>query len=114
MPDASRHNRLTRLLEQISTRLEDLQVEVRRTEAQPLPPELIDEIASTAGELILILADHRSAHQTGKPEQAAASHANLLREGVRRRQLHREQIAEAVHTLTQEVSLIINKDKRAA
>lgn len=114
MHNAARHQRLTNLLERFSERLEELLLEVRRYETHFPPPELIDEIASTTGELMLVLVEHRNIHKTEETAPTVISHAQRLREGMRSRELRRDQIAEAVHALTQEVSLIIRKDKRAA
>ncbi len=114
MGNALRHQRLTNLLERFSQRLEELLVEVRRYETHLPPPELIDEIASTTGELMLVLVEHWNIHKTEEGAPKVISHAQRLREGMRSRELRHDQIAEAVHALTQEVDLIIRQDKQAA
>ena len=114
MLDARHQQRLTRQLESFSTRLEDLIAEARRHEAQGLPSELIDEIASTTGELMLALIDHQSAYAPEESTHKAAFDAQRLREDVRSERLPVGQIAEAAETLRRELDHIIRDDKQAA
>ena len=114
MLDARHQQRLTRQLESFSGRLEDLIAEARRYEAQGLPSELIDEIASTTGELMLALIDHQSAYAPEESTHKAAFDAQRLREDVRSERLPVGQIAEAAETLRREIDHIIREDKQAA
>ena len=114
MLDARRQQRLTRQLQSFSGRLEDLIAEVRRHEAHGLPSELIDEIASTTGEVMLALIDHQSAYPPEAFTQKAAFDAQRLREDVRSERLPVEQIATAVEILRREIDHIIREDKQAA
>ena len=61
MQDILRHQRFTRELGRFSDRLDDLMLELRRHEPSHMPPELLDEMASTLGELMLVLIEHKDA-----------------------------------------------------
>jgi hypothetical protein len=114
MLDAIHQHQLTRLLKGYSERLDELIIEARRHGSQSLPPELIDMIASTVGELMLALVDHQTAYRTAESTSKAVSDAQRLREDVRSRGLECGQVAEAVATLARKVDLIIREDQRAA
>jgi len=114
MHDTFHQQHFTQLLKKFSDRLEDLLLEVRHYEPQLLPVELLDEIATTTGELMLVLKDHLSGPRTSELSDKVASHARHLREDVRSRELPNEQLALAIRNLSEEVSLIIREDKRAA
>jgi hypothetical protein len=114
MHDTFHQQHFTHLLKQFSGRLEELLLEVRHYEPQLLPVELLDEIATTTGELMLVLKDHLSGPRPSELSDKVASHARHLREDVRSRELPNEQLALAIHNLSEEVSLIIREDKRAA
>lgn len=114
MPDTLRQQRFTRRLQQFSSKLDDLLIQVRSFEPQLLPVELIDEMATTTGELLLVLIDHQSVFGTDDLMHRVISDAQHLREKMRSRLLERGQLAEAVSALTEEVNLIIREDKRAA
>jgi hypothetical protein len=113
MHDAFHQQRLTHSLELFSARLDELIEQVRR-ESYPLPSELIDEIASTTGELMLLLIDHQSVFRVEEATSRAISEAQRLREAMRSERLPGEQVAEVVSMLTREVAQIISADKRAA
>lgn len=114
MPDTLRQQRFTRLLAQFSSKLDDLLVQARRFEPQQLPVELIDEMATTTGELLLVLIDHQSVFGTDGLMRRVISDAQHLREKMRSRIVEQGHLAEAVSELTEEVNLIIREDKRAA
>jgi hypothetical protein len=71
---------------------------------------LADEIASTAGEIMLLLADH------GEDElvRGTLDDARRLREAARTLRPEPAQLAEAGRALTQDVARIIREEKRAA
>jgi hypothetical protein len=115
MQDILRRQRFTRQLGRFSDRLDDLMLELRRSEPGQLPAELLDEMASTLGELMLVLVEHKdggdgATNSTGR----AASDARHLREAVRLGQIQPTQITEALGTLRQELVLVIHEDKQAA
>jgi hypothetical protein len=114
MHDTFHQQHFTHLLKQFSERLDELLLEVKHYEPQLLPVELLDEIATTTGELMLLLKDHLSGQRPSELSDKVASHARHLREDVRSRELPNEQLALAIRNLSEEVSLIIREDKRAA
>lgn len=114
MLDVYHQQLVTRQLERFSTRLEDLIAEAHLHRAQRLPSELIDEIASTTGELMLALIDHRSAYHPEATTHRATFDAQRLRDGIRSERLPLEQIAEDAETLRRELEHIIREDKQAA
>jgi hypothetical protein len=114
MHDTFHQQHFTHLLKRFSDRLDDLLLEVRQYEPQSMPIELLDEVATTTGELMLVLKDHLSGQQTSQLSQQVASHAGHLRADVRSRELPNDQLAIAIRNLSEEVNLIIREDKRAA
>ena len=111
MQDILRHQRFTQQLVRFSDKLDDLMLELRRFEPTRVPAELLDEMASTLGELMLVLIEHKDgATSTGR----AASDAQHLRQAVRLGQLQYSQITEALGTLRQELGVVIHEDKQAA
>ena len=103
------HVNLDRLHE-LSERLEELFARVSACGQQAPPPELADEIASTAGEVMLELAG------LGADElaRAAAEDALRLREAARTLNPSPTRLIEGGATLTREVELIIRADRQAA
>lgn len=114
MLDALHQQQSTRLLKRFSERLDELILEVRRAGAGPLPAELADEIAATAGELMLALVDHRGAFAPADSTDAAMADVRRLREAARSHGLPPERLAEAVSAVTRDVDRIVREDKRAA
>ncbi|MCA1568192.1 MAG: hypothetical protein LC803_21620 [Acidobacteria bacterium] len=74
------------------------------------PPELADEIAATAGEIMLLLA----AHSEDELVRETLDEARRLREAARTLQPRRAQLVEAGVALTKDVARIIREEKRAA
>lgn len=114
MHDTFHQQHFTRRLKGFSERLDDLLMEVRHYEPQQLPVELLDEIATTTGELMLVLKDYLTGEHASALSQQAAAHARHLREDVRSRELPNDQLAFAIRKLSEEVDLLIREDKRAA
>ena len=112
MQDILRHQRFTQQLGRFSDKLDDLMLELRRFEPTRVPAELLDEMASTLGELMLVLIEHKDGATTSTGR--AASDARHLREAVRLGQLQHSQITEALGTLRQELGVVIHEDKQAA
>ena len=114
MGDASYHFLLARRLARFSARLDELIKEVGRHDSQHLPPELVDELAVTTGEITLVLMEHLASRRTDDLVRQALSDALRLKEGARSRDPQRTHLEEAASVLTQEVEQIIRDDKRAA
>ena len=74
-----------------------------------LPQELADEIAATAGEIMVELADYRDDVARG-----AVNDARRLREVVRTIGPEAARAAEAGRALVCDLQLVIREDKRAA
>lgn len=98
-------------LSRLSTHLEDLFSKVldRGTRAS-LSPELADEIAATAGEVMVELANHRGDGLAGQ----VIEDARKLREVVRTICPEPANVAESGRALVSDLELVIREDKRAA
>jgi hypothetical protein len=114
MNQSSYHLQLAQKLALFSARLDELIDEVACHESQSLPPELVDELAITTGEIALVLMEHLCTHQTNHLIRQALSDATRLKEGARSPSPQREQLKAAITVLTREVEEIIREDKRAA
>lgn len=114
MQDGFQHQRFTRSLEGFSAKLDDLLLEMRRFEPSLIPVELLDECASTLGELMLVLIGHKDSDGAKGFTGRAASDAQRLREAVRCGEFHSNQITEAINAIREELGTIIHEDKRAA
>jgi hypothetical protein len=97
-------------LSRLSARLEELFSKVSGRGREPLPPELADEIAATAGEVMVELADH------GGDELArhVIEDARRLREAVRTACPEPARVAESGRSLVSDLERVIREDKRAA
>ena len=109
---APRH--LTKRLVEYSSRLEELTLEVRRLDPQPLTAELLDELAVTLDELLLTLDEHRRACGVDGLTDAAISDARDLVRGVRSRSLLHGRVADLAGRVAQDLDHVIREDKRAA
>jgi len=96
-------------LSRFSVHLDELCSDLRSCQ-EASPSELVDEIAATAGEIMLLLADH------GEDElvRETLADARRLREAARTLQPPRAMLVEAGMALTQDVARIIREEKRAA
>ena len=112
MFDTSRHLHFTRSLERFSIRLDEL-LERARLHSSQLPPELIDELAYTTGELMLVLTNHAGQHEE-KLLQEVLSHARDLREHLRDHQFQSEQITDVCQNFSQEIARLLVDSKKAA
>jgi hypothetical protein len=99
------HEKLSRL----SVHLEEL---FSKLAGGPIPPsqDLAEEIAATAGEVMVELADQRGDELV----RGVIEDARRLREVVRTLTPEAERIAEAGRVLVCDLELVIREDKRAA
>ena len=97
-------------LSRFSIHLDELCSDLRGCQEEASLPELADEIAVTAGEIMLLLADH------GEDElvRETLADARRLREAARTLQPPRAQLVETGAALTRDVARIIRAEKRAA
>jgi hypothetical protein len=97
-------------LSRFSLHLEELCSDLRSCMPEALSPDVADEIAATAGEIMLLLADH------GEDElvRAALDDARRLREVARTCQPLPVMLVEVGTVLFDDVSRIIRAEKRAA
>ena len=114
MPGAFHHHRFSAQLHQFSQRLDELILHARRFDAQHIPLEILDEMAITIGELTLLLSDHLAVEHTQALAQKMISDAERLRQAMRAGKLSKEQLADAIEVLTQQLYRMIAEDKRAA
>jgi len=103
------HFQLDKLL-RFSSRLDELCSDLRSHSPDELSPELADEIASTAGEIMLLLANHGADELV----RATLDDARRLREAARTLQPERARLVEAGTMLTSDVRRIIREEKAAA
>jgi hypothetical protein len=96
-------------LSQFSIHLENLCADLSSCR-DDMPAELVDEIAITAGEIMLLLADHSHDELVC----GTLDVARRLREVARTLQPQRTVLVEAGAALTKDVAQIIREEKRAA
>ena len=108
----ARQLHFTRALEHFSKRLDELLTNAR-LHHPPLPPELIDEIAFTTGELMLVLTNHPSPEKESSVQEALA-HARNLRTHLRIEQRESNQVTEECDSFSQEIARLVIDSKQAA
>ncbi len=101
------HHFQLRELARLSAKLDDL---LSACSLGELPYEVADEVAATAGEIMLLLADHGG----DVVVRGALDDARRLREVARTLRPERARLAEAGAALTRNVERIIREEKRAA
>lgn len=79
-----------------------------------MPVELLDEIAATTGELMLVLLDYQSAHKAEELVREVISHAQCLRQSLRSQILRADELTADVSSFNEDVGLIIRDSKLAA
>ncbi|MDQ3802915.1 MAG: hypothetical protein M3416_03565 [Acidobacteriota bacterium] len=94
----------------LSAHLEELFSKVSRCGVAHLPPELADEIAAMAGEVMVELADHRG----DELARHVIEDARRLREAARTVCPEPACVAARGHALVSGLELVIREDKRAA
>jgi ABC-type Mn2+/Zn2+ transport system ATPase subunit len=112
MLDFSRHLHFTHSLERFSLRLNELLASARQDQAA-LPPELLDEIAYTTGELTIVLMNH-DGYQEEELIKEVLSLAQALRYHLRTNQLTGEKIIQAFNPFREKIDLLISVGKQAA
>ncbi|HEY0543988.1 MAG TPA: hypothetical protein VGC91_01225 [Pyrinomonadaceae bacterium] len=112
MFDISRQLHFSRSLECFSSRLDELLDSARLHQSQ-LPPELIDDIAYTTGELMLVLTNHAGSQEDGLLHEVL-SHAKTLRERLRGHQLQSDQVTKDCQSFCQEIARLVSDSKKAA
>lgn len=108
----ARHLHFISSLERLSVKLDELLDSARQHKSQ-LPPELIDEIAYTTGELMLVLTNHTGSLED-KLFQEVLTHARELRARLRDHRLRSEQITMACNNFSQEIWRLVSDSKKAA
>lgn len=93
-----------------SDHLEELFSHIARGGSEPLSQELADEIAATAGEIMVELANHRG----DELARDAIEDARRLREVVRTLCPESVLVTEAGRVLACDLALVIREDKRVA
>jgi DNA-binding transcriptional regulator GbsR (MarR family) len=114
MSDTAHQQRLTNQLQSSSDKLEELLAHVRDFGPGAFPAELSDEIATTAGELMVVLMEYQSAHRSEELIQEVITHARNLRALLRSDKFRPELLSQAIYTFTREVDQIIRESKLAA
>ena len=112
MFDTARQLHFTRSLEHFSQRLDEL-LESARLHQSPLPPELIDKIALTTGELMLVMTNHPGHHEDKSISEVLA-HAKSLRERLRVAEFLGDQVAKDCDSFRREISQLVIDSKKAA
>ena len=106
----TRHQISTDRLHLLSERLEELFAQVSACGGQSPPQELADELAATAGEIMVELADLGG----GEHVRGALEDARRLRAVARTLGPDAEQLAEGGAALARDVEMVIRTDRRAA
>lgn len=114
MTEALHSQRLTHLLEHFSAQLDELLRQLQLHDQKSVPVELLDEIAITTGELMLVLLDYQSAHKSEALVQEVISHAQCLRQSLRSQQPPTNELSADVSSFNVDVGLIIRDSKLAA
>ena len=97
-------------LSRLTAHLEELFSKISGRVSEPLSPDLADEIAATAGEVMVELADHRGDELT----RGVIEDARRLRELVRSLSPEAIPVARAGRALVSDLELFIRDGKRAA
>jgi len=97
-------------LARLSAHLDDLFLRLSCPGPSILAPELADEIAATAGEVMVELAAHRQDELVGQVIEGS----RRLREAVRTACPEPARVAESGRTLVSDLELVIREDRHAA
>ena len=112
MFDIARQLHFTRSLEHFSERLDEL-LESTRLYQSPLPLELIDEIAFTTGELMLVLTNYPGHHEDELIREVL-SHARSLRERLRVNHHQGDDVTKDCDSFRREIAQLVIDSKKAA
>jgi hypothetical protein len=113
MFDVARQLQFTRSLEHFSQRLDEL-LESARLHQSPLSPELIDEIAFTTGELMLVMTNYPGHHHEDELVREVLSHARSLRERLRIGASQGDQVTKECDSFRAEIAQLVRDSKKAA
>ena len=113
MLDTSRQLHFTRALETYSKRLNELLTSTRLHHQSNFPPELLDEIAYTTGELTIVLMNHDDDQEEGLIKEVLTL-AQTLRQRLRSDQLKGEQVVQAFDPFREKIHRLLSGYKRAA
>lgn len=106
----TRHQINTDRLRLLSERLEELFAQICARRQQPLPQELADDVAATAGEVMLVLADLGQ----GELVREALEDARRVREAARTLCPNPAGLIEGGSALAHCVEMIIRAERQAA
>jgi hypothetical protein len=84
-----------------------------RVHQSQLPPELIDEIALTTGELMLVMTNHPGHHKDELISEVLA-HARSLRKRLRVGESQSFQMAKECNSFRREIAQLLVDSKKAA
>jgi hypothetical protein len=112
MLDTSRQLHFTHALEHFAGKLNELLSSARRQQST-LPPELLDEIAYTTGELTIVLMNHEKYQEEGLIRDVLLL-AQTLRHHLRSKQLRGEQVVQAFSPFTEKIDLLITSRRKHA
>jgi hypothetical protein len=112
MFDIARQLHFTLSLENFSQKLDELLDNARLHQSQ-LPLELIDEIAFTTGELMLVMTNHPGYHEDELIHEVL-SHAKSLRERLRVNRLQGDDVAKDCDSFRREIAQLLIDSKKAA
>lgn len=112
MFDVARQLHFTRSLEHFSKKLDELLESARLYQSQ-LPPELIDEIALTTGELMLVMTNHPGHHEDKLISEVLA-HARTLRDRLRVGESQGDEVTKDCATFRREIAQLVIDSKKAA
>jgi predicted small metal-binding protein len=110
--DIARQLHFTRSLEHFSQRLDEL-LESARFHQSPLPLELIDEIAFTTGELMLVMTNYPGHHEDELIREVL-SHARSLHERLRIGESQGDQVTKDCDSFRAEIAQLVIVSKKAA
>jgi hypothetical protein len=110
--DVARQLHFIRSLKHFSKRLDELLESARLHQAQ-LPLELVDEIACTTGELMLVMKNYPHHHQEELICEML-SHAKSLRERLRVDHLHGDEVTKDCDSFRREIAQLVIDSKKAA
>jgi hypothetical protein len=108
--DTARQLHFTRSLEQFSAKLGEL-LERARLHQPQMSPGLLDEIALTTGELMIVLTNHSSEDSSLKE---VLTHAKSLRERLRTGWPQSNQVTNDCDRFNQEIAQLLIDSKKAA
>jgi hypothetical protein len=110
--DIARQLHFIRSLEHFSKRLDELLDSAHLHQSQ-LPPELIDEIAFTTGELMLVMTNHPGHHEDELINEVL-THARSLRDRLRVSESQSYEVAKDCDSFRREIAQLLIDSKKAA